>query len=95
MAFVAVVLLIVGIILCFIPGPGIPFVIIGAGLLAEQFRGVASALDWCELKLRRTARRGKTWWCQASIPTRGMAALLIAAAIAGISYGTFQAVIRY
>jgi hypothetical protein len=91
--FVAAVSLIVGFILCFIPGPGIPFLIVGAGLLAEQFRAVAVALDWLEVKLRKMKRRGTAWWRQASIPAKGAAALLILVAIAGVGYGAFHVII--
>lgn len=92
--FVASVLLIVGVFLCFIPGPGIPFIILGAGLLAEQFRVVATALDWLEVKLRKMTRRGMAWWSQASLPDRGAAAVLLAIGIAGVGYGAFHVIIR-
>ncbi len=62
--FVGTTLLAVGIILCFLPGPGIPFVILGASVLAEQFYAVARALDSSELKLREVTRRGVAWWRQ-------------------------------
>jgi hypothetical protein len=90
--FVAAVFLFVGIILCFIPGPGIPFIILGVSLLAEQFRTVASALDRLEIKLRKRTRRGVAWWRRTSIPDKGAAALLVAVGIAGASYGTFHVV---
>lgn len=83
-------LLIVGIFLCLIPGPGVPFIVLGAGLLAKRFRAVASALDWLEVRLRQMKRRATAWWRQASIPARGAAALLTTAAIAGVGYGAFQ-----
>lgn len=91
---VAAVLLIIGGILCFIPGPGIPFIILGVGLLAEQFRAVASALDRLEVKVRKMMGRGKARWAKASIPAKGTATLLTAIAIAGVGYGAFQAVFR-
>jgi len=90
--FVAVISLLVGFILLFIPGPGIPFLILGASLLAEQFRPIASALDWLEVQLRKMMWGGKAWWRQASIPDRGAAALVVAIPLAGVGYGVFQAV---
>lgn len=84
----------VGVVLLFIPGPGIPFLILGAGLLAEQFHPAASVLDWLEVQMRRITRRGKAWWRQASIPNRGAAALLVAIAVGGIGYGAFHVVFR-
>jgi hypothetical protein len=41
-----------GIILCFLPGPGIPLLVVGAAVLAERSLRVARALDWIELKAR-------------------------------------------
>ena len=41
-----------GIILCFLPGPGIPLLALGAAVLAERSQRVARALDWMELKAR-------------------------------------------
>jgi len=94
MVFTAVVLLMIGAILLFIPGPGIPFIIIGVGILGEQFRVVASALDSFELQLRKLKTRAVVWWRQASIPGRGAVALLAAVAMAGVGYGVFQAFFR-
>jgi Putative transmembrane protein (PGPGW) len=91
---VAATLLIIGFILCFIPGPGIPFLVIGVGLLAEEFRSVASALDWSELKLRKLITLGLAWWRRASIPARGTVGFLLAIAIAGVGYGAFHVVFR-
>src|SRR4051812_42222743 len=51
------VLLIAGVILCFIPGPGLPLIFLGAGMLAERFRAVARAMDWLEVKLRKMKKR--------------------------------------
>ena len=33
--FLGIVLLVAGVVFCFIPGPGLPLVVIGAGLLAD------------------------------------------------------------
>jgi len=41
-----------GIILCFLPGPGIPLLALGAAVLAERSQRVARALDWMEMKVR-------------------------------------------
>lgn len=92
--FVTAVLLLVGAVLLFIPGPGIPFLIVGASLLAEQFRPAALAFDWSEIKLRKITSRGLARWRQASIAAKGTAAFLLASAIAGAGYGAFHVVFR-
>lgn len=94
MLFVAAMVLMIGIVLLFIPGPGIPFVILGASMLAEQFRPAANALDSLEVQLRKMARRGRGWWHQSSISTKGASALLVVATIGSVGYGAFHVVFR-
>jgi hypothetical protein len=90
----ASILLLVGVALCLVPGPGVPLIVVGASVLAEQSRPVALLLDWLELKLRKVTGRGTVWWRQASTPARGATALLIAGAIVLLGYGAFYAVFR-
>ena len=52
-----VLLILAGVILCFIPGPGIPLIAIGAALLADYSRSIAQTLDWLELRIRKLVRR--------------------------------------
>jgi multidrug efflux pump subunit AcrB len=49
----AMVCILVGIVLAFIPGPAILFFALAALFLADQSRTVARSLDWLEIKLRR------------------------------------------
>jgi hypothetical protein len=91
---IGVLLLCGGLILCFIPGPGLPLVLVGATLLAERSRPIARAMDWCELKLRKVLRRAKTWWCQASLGTRNAVLAAAAFMIAGAGYGAYHFIIN-
>jgi hypothetical protein len=88
----ASILLVVGVALCLVPGPGVPLIVVGASVLAERSRPVALLLDWLELKLRKVTGRGTVWWRQASMPARGATALLIAGGIALVGYGAFLVV---
>lgn len=45
-------LLLLGTLMIVTPGPGVVFVLLGASLVASESRGMAHALDWCELRLR-------------------------------------------
>jgi hypothetical protein len=56
-----VILALAGVVLCFIPGPGLPLIIIGAALLAERSLFIARVLDWIEVKLRKAMAWGKRW----------------------------------
>ena len=80
-----VVLVAVGVMLFFIPGPGLLLIAFGAGLLAQRSRGLAKGLDRLEPLLRRLAARGRAFWKRATIPVRTALASagLIVAALAG------------
>jgi hypothetical protein len=85
-----VMLLVAGIIFCFIPGPGLPLVVVGAALLAERVRLLARALDWLEVKLRKVIETGMRWWRQGSGLARMAVILLAALMVAGAGYGAYH-----
>ena len=72
------------------PGPGFLILFIGAGLIAEESLVAARALDWTELRLRRVAMWGLSFWRGASLPMR--IALVLAAALlaGGAAYAAYQ-----
>jgi len=90
MPALGVVLILAGIILCFIPGPGLPLLIIGAALLAERSRVISRGLDWIEVKIRKVLRWGKWWWGHASGTTRFAAVLVAAVMVAGAGYAAYS-----
>ena len=47
---------VIGVVLCVIPGPGLPFIFIGGGLLAAESRVAARVMDWLELRVRAVWR---------------------------------------
>jgi len=77
----------VGIILFFLPGPGVVFVLLGALLIAQQSLRVARALDWSEMRVRKLLLRTLVAWRRFSAPSKillvGSAAVL--AALIGFS----------
>jgi hypothetical protein len=83
----ALVLLAGGIVLCFIPGPGLPLIVIGAGLLADESRIIARGMDWIEVRLRKLIKMAFRWWHGASLLAKeaaiGVAMLLASAAAYG------------
>jgi hypothetical protein len=53
-------LCLVGLFFMAVPGPGIPILVLGAALIAQQSAGTARLLDRAELSLRRLVRsRGR------------------------------------
>ena len=90
----AILLLLAGVILCFIPGPGLPLVLAGAALLANRSRTVARAMDWTESKLWKVVLPALAWWRHASIPARNAVMVLGAVVIAGAGYGAYHVLLR-
>ena len=86
----AIILVAGGLILCVIPGPGMPLVIIGAALLAERSLTLAKGLDWTEVKARKVIAGGKAWWRHATGTARFAAVLVGAVVIAGAGYGAYS-----
>jgi uncharacterized membrane protein HdeD (DUF308 family) len=60
-----VLLIAVGIVLCFVPGPGLLVMLFGFALLSTLSRGIARTLDRVELAMRRLGRRLKRRWQRA------------------------------
>src|SRR5688572_17929031 len=85
--FLAVALVALGLVLCVIPGPGVPIILIGAGLLADQWRGLARVMDWLEVQLRRAVKSVVKAWTRIP-PGAKYAVILLAMALAvGAAYG--------
>jgi hypothetical protein len=76
-----------GVVLLFIPGPGLLLLVFGAALVAGESKAVARLLDRAEPPLRRAAGRAADGWREASVLTRVLvgAAAAVAAIGAGIA----------
>lgn len=81
---IGVVLILAGIAVGWVPGPGGFVGIFGVALLATQFRWLAKVLDWTELRLRGAWRR---LWKERSVPARVLVVVVAVAAAAGAAYG--------
>ncbi len=53
----AVVVIVIGIVLLVLPGPGIPFLVVGMALAGQEVFFVARALDQGELLIRKVLQR--------------------------------------
>jgi len=78
-----VILMLGGIAIGWVPGPGGFIGIFGVALLATQFRWLAKLLDWAELRLRALWR---TIWTRRSVPARVLVGLVATAVAAGAAY---------
>jgi len=86
----AIVLVAAGVVLCFIPGPGIPLIVIGAGLLADESRALARALDGLEVRARKVIARGRRWWRGASRIAREAVIATAVFVMCGVAYGGYR-----
>jgi hypothetical protein len=75
-----------------LPGPGGFVAILGLALLAQEFRPMAVALDWCEVKLRALWQWCVRGWRRMSGTARiavAMTALVTSVSIAFAAYALF------
>ena len=78
-----------GVVLLFIPGPGLLLMVFGLALVAGVSKPLAKVLDRAEPVVRRWARAAKQWWKQAPIAVKigiGAIALGLAGAAAYAAY---------
>ena len=87
---VGIILFTAGVVLCFIPGPGIPLIIIGGGLLADESRPVARGMDWVELRAQKVFSWGRHWWNHASKIAKHAVIALAVLVASGAAYGSFR-----
>lgn len=88
--FAGMALVVAGIVFCLIPGPGLPLLLIGAGLLADVSLPVARAMDWIDVRVREIMTKVKRWWKRASRPVKYATILLGIFLISGVGYGGFR-----
>ena len=73
-----------GVVLLFIPGPGLLLIVFGAGLLAQRSRWLSRRLDRWEILSRRLAHRSRSFWNRATAPFRAVI-VAIGVAVAGLA----------
>jgi hypothetical protein len=79
-----VLLLVGGVVLLFMPGPGIPLIIFGVALIGSHSEKLSGALDRAEPRARERGHHAKRWWQELPRPRKGV---LIAAAAAVATLG--------
>ncbi len=92
--FAGVVLVVAGVVFCLIPGPGLPLLLVGAGLLADVSLPVAKGMDWLDVRIRKAFSRLKQWWHDSSGAAKSAVILLALLLISGAGYGGFQLFVR-
>lgn len=72
---IALVLVSIGVVLVFIPGPAVLFFALAGAMLASESRAVARGLDWAELRIRTGWHRLARFW--ANLGRGGRIALIL------------------
>ena len=76
-----VVLVAIGVVMLFAPGPGWLFVFLGLGMFASESCALARFLDRTEVVMRALAQRLRQWWRRASVPIKAAAVVGVLAAV--------------
>src|SRR5688500_10170244 len=86
----AIVLIAGGVLFCVIPGPGLPLIVIGAGLLADETRPIARAMDRLEICARKILAWARRWWNRAPRIAKCAVICLTVLACSGAAYGGYR-----
>jgi len=78
-----ILLLVGGVILLFMPGPGLLLLVFGLALIASHSRRLANLLDRAEPALRHAARKTRSQW--QALPGRAKTGLVIGVAMVAAS----------
>lgn len=90
MAIGGVLLLALGVVLCFIPGPGVPLLVFGLALLAGLSSSLARALDRTEPVLRHQAKKLRRGWRGLSRASQILAGAVAVVGVAAIGLGAYR-----
>ncbi len=92
--FLGLALTIGGASIGWLPGPGGFVAIFGLALLAQEFRPMAKALDWCEPKLRALWQWVVRTWRRLSSSGRVAVAMIIVLTGASVGYAAYSLLLR-
>jgi len=87
-----IVIIIVGVVLAPIPGPGGVLAFVGLALIGSEFLPIARALDWGELRLRGLVRWGTEVWRGLPLGMQVVIGLLAVITVVTLGYGAYQVV---
>ena len=92
--FLGITLLLGGLSIGWLPGPGGFIAIFGLALLAQEFRPMASALDWCEPKVWAGWQWLTSTWRRLSAAARLVVAMTLALTTASMGYAAYSMLLQ-
>ena len=84
---VGIVLLGLGVIFWFIPGPGWGFILLGLGFLGSESLVLARTLDRLEVLVRRVSAPVVAWWHRQSLALKALLGGLVLVGTGALGYG--------
>jgi hypothetical protein len=88
-------MLVAGVVFCLIPGPGLPLLLFGGGLLADVSRPAARAMDWLDVRIRAVISRSLHRWKQASTGAKYAVIVLAVFVGSGAGYSGFRILMQH
>jgi uncharacterized protein (TIGR02611 family) len=88
-----IAIIVVGVVLAPIPGPGGIIAFVGLALIGAEFLPIARALDWGELRIRGVVRWARNMWRVLPLGIRVGIGLLAALIVVVVGYGAYQVVL--
>lgn len=88
----ALVSIVIGVVLMFIPGPAVVFYFIAGTLLASESLTVARVLDWGEVRLRKMWKWGKGHWGRTPSWGRAVVVVFVVCVSVTSTYVTYRLV---
>jgi hypothetical protein len=89
-----IAIIIVGVLVAPIPGPGGVIALLGLALIGSEFLPIARVLDWGELRLRDLVRWGRMLWRVLPLGIHVVIGLLVAIIVMAVGYGAYQVLTR-
>jgi len=84
------VIVVAGLALVPLPGPGSAIIIVGLGMLGSEFLPVARFLDATEFKVRAAVQESKAFWAKSSGGVKAIISLIALSCLAGAGYGIYD-----
>ncbi len=85
-----ILIMVAGIFFLPAPGPGALILLIGAGLIAQEFLLAARALDWAELRVRKLAAWSLKTWHRTSLGQKVVLMLFAMTLAAAAGFGAYE-----
>ena len=87
---VGIVIIVVGVVLAPIPGPGGVIAFVGLAFIGAEFLPIARLLDWGEVRIRGLVRWARDVWRVLPLGMQVGIGLIVALIVVAVGYGAYQ-----